>query len=69
MIKEYDKIRLKTGQIGRILELLNDDAFIAEIYLEDGGIDTTEIKISDILSVFVETEHQVNHSAAGAGSI
>ena len=66
MIKAYDKIRLKTGEIGRILELLSDDSFIAEIYLEDGEIDTTEIKITEILSVFVETEHQVNQTTARA---
>jgi len=66
VIKAYDKIRLKTGEIGRILELLSDDSFIAEIYLEDGEIDTTEIKITEILSVFVETEHQVNQTTARA---
>lgn len=59
MIKEYDKIRLKTGHIARILEILDDEAYIAEIFLKDGDVDTTEIKRADIVSVFEEVEHPV----------
>jgi len=62
MIREYDKIRVKTGIIGRILEILSEDSFIAELYLDDGDIDTTEIKKSEITSVFVETEHPIGHA-------
>jgi hypothetical protein len=56
MPREYDKIKLKTGEIGRILEDFGDGSYIAEISLKTGDIETTEIKISDIASVFVETE-------------
>jgi len=65
MLKEFDKIRLVTGEVGRILEDFNDgtDQYLAEIYLEDGEIDTTEIKKSDIKSIFVETEHPYIASA------
>jgi hypothetical protein len=57
MIKEYDKIRLQTGEIGRVLELLSEDVYLAEIFLKNGDIDTTEIKKVDISSVFEEIEH------------
>ena len=57
MIKEYDKIRLQTGEIGRILEIFDDNSYIAEIFTNDGGLDTVEIKKNDIFSVFTETEH------------
>jgi hypothetical protein len=56
MPSEYDKIKLKTGEIGRILEDLGDGSYIAEISLKTGEIDTTEIRLRDIASVFVETE-------------
>ena len=56
-VKQYDKIRLKTGIVGRILEILGDDSYIAELFLDDGDVDTTEIRKSEIQSVFVETEH------------
>ena len=59
MIQEYDKIRLKTGEIGRILEILSEDAYMAEIFLKGGEIDTTEIKRDDIVSVFIETEQPI----------
>jgi len=59
MIKEYDKIRLKTGIVGRILEILSENSFIAELFLEDGDVDTTEIKKAEIASVFIETEHPI----------
>ena len=59
MIKEYDKIRLKTGIVGRILEILSDNSFIAELFLENGDVDTTEIKKVEIASVFVETEKPI----------
>lgn len=56
MINEYDKIRLKTGQIGRILEILDSDAYIAEIFHSDGNVDTSEIRHTEIASVFKEIE-------------
>jgi len=52
----YDKIKLKTGEFGRILEDFGDGAYIAEISRHNGEIDTTEIKKEEIASVFVETE-------------
>jgi len=59
MIKEYDKVRLKTGEIARISEILEDGvAYIAEIIRRSGEFSVTvdHIKYEDIQSVFVETE-------------
>ena len=56
MVNVYDKIRLKSGTVGRILEELDDDSYIAEIFLDNGDVDTTEIKKSDIQSIFEEVE-------------
>jgi len=59
MINVYDKIRLNTGEIGRILEDFGDGAYIAEIYTQSGEIDTTEITKDEIASVFEEVEKPV----------
>ena len=56
-IKEYDKIRLTTDEIARVVEIFDVNNFLAEIFRKTGGIDTTEIGSSDIQTVFVETEH------------
>lgn len=58
MIKEYDKIKLKTGEIARISEVLEENvAYIAEIFDNCGGISIEQIDYKDILSVFEEVEH------------
>ena len=56
MLRIYDKVRLKTGEIGRILEDFGDETYIAEVSLKTGEIDTLEIKKEEIASVFIETE-------------
>ena len=59
MIKEYDKVRLKTGEVARISEVLEAGvAYIAEIFRKNGEFAVTidQINHSDIASVFVETE-------------
>lgn len=55
-LKEYDKIRLKTGERGAILEIFDDGTYLAEIFTKDGKVDTTEVKIADIQAVIVEVE-------------
>jgi len=57
MLKEYVKIRLKTNEVGRILEILGNDSYMAEIFTNNGDIETTEIKHTDISSFFEEVEH------------
>ena len=56
-IKEGQKVRLKTNEIGRIVEVLkNGEAFMAEIFMSVGGIDIKTIRPNDIASVYVENE-------------
>jgi len=60
MIKEYDKIRLKTGEIARISEVLEEGvAYIADIFKISGSISIEQITHTDIESVFIKTEHPV----------
>ncbi|MCL2036632.1 MAG: hypothetical protein FWG83_04510 [Oscillospiraceae bacterium] len=62
-IKQYDKIRLKTGLVGRIMEVIGDnECFIVDVKLNEEAemgevqYDTIDIKPSEIKSVFVEHE-------------
>ena len=60
MVKEYDKIKLKTGEIARISEILEDKvAYIAEIFTKSGGMSVEQIRYNDIASVFEEIERPV----------
>jgi len=66
MIKEYTKIRLKTGEIAHIVEVLKaGEAYIAEVIRPSNGFSVTieDIKQDDITSVFEEIEHQLVKSA------
>ena len=59
-IKQYDKIRLKTGLIGRIMEVLGaGEAFIVDVMNDDGEYDTIDIKPDDIKSKFIEYEELI----------
>jgi hypothetical protein len=60
MINEYDKVRLTTGEIARIVEVLEENiAYIAEVYRNDAGVSVEQISYGDISSVFEEIEHQL----------
>ena len=62
MIREYDKVRLKTGETARISEILESGvAYIAEIARknEDFSITIEQIRHDEIASVFVEFEQPV----------
>jgi hypothetical protein len=56
MIKEFDKIKLKSGDIGYIADKLDDTPFYADVSMPAGDISTILITLADIASVFVETE-------------
>ncbi len=57
MIKECDKIRLKTGLLASVSEVLgNGTAFIIEYFTDNGEFTTDQVTRDDIVSVFVETE-------------
>jgi hypothetical protein len=56
-IKEGDKIKLKTGEIAIISEVLKANvAYIAEIFLKESGVSVDQISHDDIVSVFEEIE-------------
>ena len=60
MIKEGDKIKLTTGEIAVISEVLDENvAYIAEIFLKDGGVSIDQIRHNDIASIFEEIERPV----------
>jgi len=59
MIKEYDKIRLHSGERATILEVFTDDDFLAEIISKVAEIRIEEIKKRDIKAVIVETERPI----------
>jgi len=64
MISEYDKVRLKTGELARISEVLEEGvAYIAEIFRKNGDFSVVieQIKHNEIESVFVETEKSLSH--------
>jgi predicted DNA-binding antitoxin AbrB/MazE fold protein len=57
MIKEFQKVRLKTGEEAVIVEILQKGrAFLADVKKADLEYETDEITADDIASVFVEVE-------------
>jgi hypothetical protein len=59
-IKEYDKVKLHTGEIARIVEVLEQGKmYVGEIVRKDKHVDVEHIPVSDIVSVFVETEQPI----------
>ena len=59
MINEGDKVKLKTGEIALIAEVLEDGVmYIAEIFTKN-GVSVDHLEYKDIASVFVETENPI----------
>ena len=57
LIKQFQKVRLKTGEEAIIVEILEQNkAFLADVEKGVGEYETDEIRYEDIKSVFVETE-------------
>ena len=63
MIREFDKVKLKNGEIGYIADKLDDTHFYADISKSTGEISTVFITLADIASVFVETERPISDFA------
>ncbi|MCL2170903.1 MAG: hypothetical protein FWB71_02020 [Defluviitaleaceae bacterium] len=64
MIREFAKVRLKSGEIAHVVEILESGvAYIAEIVRQSGDFSVTidDIRHEDIASVFVETETPLVH--------
>ena len=59
MINEYDKVRLKTGELARIVEILDTNVYLAEVAAKNGDINTTEINKKDIATIIVEVEKPI----------
>jgi len=57
LIKEFDKIKLKNGNIGYIADKLDETHFYADISDATGEISTVFITADDIASVFEEIEY------------
>jgi hypothetical protein len=58
LIKQFQKVRLKTGEEAVIVEVFEcGRAFLADVEKGEGVYETDEIRYDDIHSVFVETEH------------
>jgi hypothetical protein len=56
-ISECDKVKLKSGELAKISEVLKKDKdYIAEIFKKDGHVEIDQISYDDIASVFVEIE-------------
>ena len=59
MIKEGDKIKLKTGEIAFVAEVLEEGVmYIAEVFTKD-GISVDHVEHKNITSVFVEMENPI----------
>ena len=57
-IHEYDKARLKSGAIVKIVEVLGDGAaLVAEVYKEGEGLTTMQILRDEVASVIKEVEY------------
>ena len=64
MLKEFQKIRLKSGETAHIVEILGDGKeYIADIYEGNGEYNTETIKPSDIASIIVEVEEPFKQEA------
>ena len=63
MINEYDKVKLKTDEIARVVEVLEQGAmYIGEIIRADGHVDIDHIAHDDIVSVFEEIERPISQA-------
>jgi hypothetical protein len=57
-IQAYDKAKLKTGKVVKIVEVLGDGAaFIVEIYKDGEGLTVEQILLDEISSVIKEVEY------------
>ena len=57
MIRQYDHVRLKSGQSAVIVEIWEQGvSYEADIEVTQGEFETDTIRHSDIKSVFVEVE-------------
>ena len=59
MVSEGDKVKLRSGDIALISEVLDDGVmYIAEIFTR-GGVSVDHVAYNEIQSIFIETESPV----------
>jgi len=57
MLEMYQKVYLKNGKKGHIIEIFNEgEAFMVDVKREDGGYDQDTVYPSEIRSVIIEVE-------------
>lgn len=60
IIKEFQKVRLKTGEKAVIVEVLQENkVFLADVEKGEDDFENDEINFNDIASIFIETEAPV----------
>ena len=59
-LKKHDKIRLKTGERGAILETFDDGSYLVEFFAKDGLVDIAEVTTEDIQAIIIEVEKALN---------
>ena len=63
-IQLYDKVKLRTGKIVKIVEVLGGGAvFVVEMYKDGEGLTIEQIYFEDILSVIKEVEYPLAHAS------
>jgi len=56
-LEMYQKIRLKNGKAGHIIEIFNDgEAYMIDIRTNDGEYEQETVKPTDIKSIIVEVD-------------
>jgi len=62
-LKQYDKIKLETGETARIVEILeNGVMYLAEIYRQGVRTSVEHVEYKSIISVFKEVEYPVQQA-------
>jgi hypothetical protein len=57
----YQKIRLKDGRVGHIIEIFNEgEAYMVDLKMADGEYEQVTIKPKDIQSIIVEVDKPYN---------
>jgi hypothetical protein len=56
-LEMFQKIRLKNGKVGHIIEIFNDgEAYMVDINMGDGEYEQETISPKDILNIIVEVD-------------
>ena len=60
MIKQYDKVKLKSGKYAIVVEVLEPQkAFIVDVEVSEGDYETETVLISDVAALMVEVEQPI----------